>query len=72
MKVASFIFGGTLFGAGMLYVGLHIGEARAEARLDKPVILTKTCPAPKQQTRWACDAVERREYLNVCLKRKPA
>ena len=54
---------------GVLTLGIHIGEARAEARLDKPVVLTKVCPPPKQQTMWNCDAVEAREYRNVCLRR---
>lgn len=40
-------------------------------RQDNIVVVEKTCPAPERPVvRWQCDSVERREYLNVCLKRK--
>lgn len=60
------LFAAALTHAGAIFIGLHIGEARSEARV---VTLTKTCPAPKPHTAWSCESWERREYLNVCARR---
>ena len=70
MKTASLSFFAAMVLIGALVLGLHIGEARAKAEAEKPVYLTRACPKPEiSPTRWQCDAVELREYRNVCLKR---
>ena len=65
--LASLVFAGSLTHMAALYVGLHIGEARAE----KPVVLTKMCPEPQKFIpRWDCGVTEAKTYCSTCLRRK--
>lgn len=54
--------------SALVLAALYIGHRMGYAAAEKPIVLTKAC-IPAQTTRWACDAVELREYRNVCLRR---
>jgi hypothetical protein len=70
MKAGALIFGGFFVLIGGIVMGMEIGYRQRDALPDKILAVTKACPRPDAPAvRWQCDAVERREYLNVCLKR---
>ena len=71
MKALSILFAGALYGIACLTIGLYVGEARSDARHDKPIVLTKTCPAHEQfKPKWDCGATEAKTYCATCLRRK--